>query len=191
MLKDRDLKYLIIILIIVGTALVARSGYFYAKGILAQYLLNDAWEESMRTKDVVKAWRWADTYPVARLSIPSLNYSKVVLEGINNESLAFGPAHLSLSSSPGEEGNIVIMGHRDSFFRELEDVKIGQTIKLESLSRVQSYTVSDIEVVSPEDTFIIQEASGERITLITCYPFDYIGAAPERYVVRGVSEVDI
>jgi sortase A len=191
MLKDRDLKYLIIILVIAGTALVARSGYFYAKGILAQYLLNDAWEESMRTKDVVKAWNWADTYPVARLSIPSLNYSKVVLEGINNESLAFGPAHLSLSSSPGEEGNIVIMGHRDSFFRELEDVKIGQTIKLESLSRVQSYTVSDIEVVSPEDTFIIQEASGERITLITCYPFDYIGAAPERYVVRGVSEVDI
>jgi sortase A len=191
MLKDRDLKYLIIILVIAGTALVARSGYFYTKGILAQYLLNDAWEESMRTKDVVKAWNWADTYPVARLSIPSLNYSKVVLEGINNESLAFGPAHLSLSSSPGEEGNIVIMGHRDSFFRELEDVKIGQTIKLESLSRVQSYTVSDIEVVSPEDTFIIQEASGERITLITCYPFDYIGAAPERYVVRGVSEVDI
>ena len=136
----------------------------------------------------MKAWRWADTYPVARLSIPSINFSGIVLEGTHNESLAFGPAHLSLSSSPGEEGNIVIMGHRDSFFRKLGEVKIGQTIELESLSRVQSYIVSDIEVVSPEDTFIIQETSGARITLITCYPFDYIGPAPKRYVVRGITE---
>lgn len=187
MVRDKYLTSLVSILVIVGTALVAHSGYFYAKGVVAQYLLDMAWEESMRTKEMVKAWNWADTYPVGRLRIPSMNYSRVVLEGINNESLAFGPAHLSLSSYPGEKGNIVIMGHRDSFFRDLKEIRIGERIELESMDSVQTYVVSKIDIVAPEDVFIIEESRGASITLITCYPFDYIGLAPERYVVRGIA----
>jgi sortase A len=191
MLRDRAVKYLIIMLVLSGTGLTAHSGYFYAKGILAQYLLNRAWEESRRNGKGVRAWSWADTYPVGRLRIPSLQYSQIVLEGINNESLAFGPAHLLLSSSPGEGGNIVIMGHRDSFFRRLAEVREGDMIELESLSRMRYYTVTDVRVIYPEDMWIIEETSGDVITLVTCYPFDFIGPAPQRYVVRGTGKEDI
>lgn len=73
----------------------------------------------------------------------------------------------------------------------MSSITTSRVILKETKGRVQSYSVSDIEVVSPEDTFKIQETSGTRITLITCYPFDYIGPAPKRYVVRGISEEDI
>lgn len=187
-MRGRVFKYLIVMLILYGTGMTAHSGYFYTKGMVAQYLLHRAWEEGRREGKGVKAWSWADTHPVGRLRIPSLQYSRIVLEGINDESLAFGPAHLLLSSSPGEGGNIVLMGHRDSFFRRLAEVREGDRIELESLSTVQYYTVNDLRIISPEDTWIIEETSEDVITLVTCYPFDFIGPAPKRYVVRGVSD---
>ncbi len=183
--KIVTLMYLIVIFVITGSGMVAHSGYFYAKGILAQFLLNQAWENSKRTKKFIKAWSWADTYPIGKLRIESIDLSGVVLEHAKNESLAFGPAHISASAWPGTDGNIAIAGHRDSFFRNLGQVKRGEVIELESMSTVQYYVVTDIKIISPENTHWIEDLPYDVITLITCYPFDYVGPAPKRYVVRG------
>jgi sortase A len=185
MLRDKIYAYLSIVLLFAGSLLVVKSGYFYAKGVLAQILLENTWAESKKTKKIIKAWSWADTYPVGRLSIPSINFSRVVLQGTNNESLAFGPGHISSSSKPGENGNIAIVGHRDSFFRKLGQINKGEIIKLESLSTVQTYIVNDIQITKPKNTEWIENSLDNVITLITCYPFDFVGSAPKRYIVRG------
>jgi sortase A len=185
MLRDKIYAYLSIFLFLAGALLVGKSGYFYAKGVLAQILLEHAWAESKKTKKIIKAWSWADMSPVGRLSIPSIDFSRVVLEGTNNESLAFGPGHISSSSKPGENGNIAIAAHRDSFFRKLGQINKGDLIKLESRSTVQTYIVTDIQIAAPENTYWIQNTAASAITLITCYPFDFVGPAPERYIVRG------
>lgn len=176
---------LIVTFVITGSGMIVHSGYFYAKGLLAQFLLNQTWERSKSTKQFIKAWSWADTYPVGKLRINAIDLSRVVLKDAKNESLAFGPAHISVSAQPGSNGNIAIAGHRDSFFRNLRRVKGGEIIELESMGSVQYFIVTDIEISEPEDTTWVDNSAGNVITLITCYPFDYIGPAPKRYIVRG------
>jgi sortase A len=185
MRKKKLIVCLIMASVISGSLMVARSGYFYAKGFLAQHLLNSAWELSKRSGRFVKPWSWADTWPVARLTIHSVGLSEVVLNNASRKSLSLGPAHVPVSAPPGSNGNIAIAGHRDSFFRTLEQVKKGDVIELESLSSVQYFRVNDMEIADPEDTHWVEKRNDDAITLVTCYPFDYIGPAPERYVVRG------
>ncbi len=185
MFRKKTHTYLALMFLFAGALLVTKSGYFYAKGALAQILLDHAWAKSRRTKEITKAWSWADTHPIGKLSIPSIHLSRVVLEYVNNGSLAFGPAHVSVSAEPGEHGNIAIAGHRDSFFKKLGQVKIGDKVELESLNTVQSFVVTDIQITKPEDTEWVEDSLNDVITLITCYPFDFAGPAPKRYVVRG------
>jgi sortase A len=181
----KQIKYLIVILILTGSALVAHSCYFYAKGALAQLLLDHAWEKAKETKKFVKAWGWADTWPVGKLNIKSIGLSKVVMNDADKRSLVFGPAHIPVTSRPGAHGNIAIAGHRDSFFRNLGLVKRGEVIELDSMRPVQYFIVTGTHITYPEDTRWIENTPEDTITLITCYPFDYVGPAPKRYVVRG------
>jgi sortase A len=185
MFKKKIMMCLIVVLVLTGYGMVAHSGYFYAKGLVAQVLLNQAWEKSKRGKKIVKAWSWADTYPIGKLSIRSIDLSRVVLKDARNKSLSFGPAHISVSSRPGSNGNIAIAGHRDSFFKNLRFVERGEVIELESMSSVQYFIVTDIQITDPENTRWAENTQDNVITLITCYPFDYDGPAPKRYVVRG------
>jgi sortase A len=177
---------LIVSSVITGSVMVAHSGYFYTKGLFAQFLLNNAWEKSKWSGQFVKPWNRADTWPVARLTINSIGLSRVVLKDARNTSLSFGPAHISVSARPGSNGNIAIAGHRDSFFRNLALVKRGDVIELESLNTVHYFEVSDMEIADPEDTHWVEHTDDNLITLVTCYPFDYIGPAPKRYIVRGM-----
>lgn len=185
MFRGKRYAHLSIVLIFVGALLVGKSVYFYARGVLAQIFLEHAWTESKKTHKFIRPWAWADTYPVGRLIIPSIDFSRIVLQGASNESLAFGPGHIAASSQPGEKGNIAIVGHRDNFFRDLRKVKKDEIIRLESLDTVQTYRVTDIQIASPQETSWIDDTSASVITLITCYPFEFVGLAPERYVVRG------
>jgi sortase A len=168
-----------------GALMAARSGYFYARGALAQFLLNTAWEKSRRSGRFIKPWSRADTWPVARLTIHSVGLSEVVLKDATRKSLSLGPAHVPVSAPPGSNGNIAIAGHRDSFFRNLDRIKKGDIIELESLRSVRFYKVDAMEITGPEDTHWVENTQENAITLVTCYPFDYIGPAPKRYVVRG------
>ena len=165
-----------------GLLVLTKPTYYYMKGICAQLMLERAWDLTKRTGHSSKAWSWADTLPVAKLEIPSIKLSQIVLDGEVNEALAFGPA---LIESSLESKNKVIAGHRDSFFKNLGSLKEGDIVELELLESNIKYRVTSTSITEPEDVRWLDSRSGESITLITCYPFNYIGDAPLRFIVTG------
>ena len=122
---------------------------------------------------------------VARLSIDRLNSEWVVLEGADPGELKRGPGHLVDSALPGSRGNCVIAGHRDTQFRVLRKVEIGEEISVEMGGRTYRYRVIDREVVPPTDTTSLDPTEKPTLTLVTCYPFYYVGPAPKRFVIRA------
>jgi sortase A len=122
---------------------------------------------------------------IAALSIPRIRLSAVVLHGSDTQTLRRGPGHLENTALPGEPGNVVIAGHRDSFFRPLRSIAAGDDIFLDtSLGRFH-YRVSWLRVVSAQDMSVVKPTHASVLTLITCYPFSLIGHAPDRFIVRA------
>lgn len=123
--------------------------------------------------------------PLGRLEIPRLKISAVVIEGSDDKSLKLGPGHVPGTALPGETGNIAIAGHRDTFFRPLKDVMPGDKIILTTPHGSTEYAVQYAEIVSPLDMDSLDPESGSDLTLITCYPFFYVGSAPDRFIVHA------
>src|SRR5262249_20348986 len=122
---------LIAIALIGAGALFAGHGLFIrAKAALAQVLLEQAWTTTLANHQPTKAWSWADTWPVARLTFPRLNESAIVLKEAGGEALAFGPAHVAASATPGENGTTVIAAHRDTHFSFIKNLKPGDEIDI-------------------------------------------------------------
>jgi sortase A len=121
---------------------------------------------------------------VARVEIPRLDLSAVVLEGTDAGVLRDGVGHLTGSSLPGEYGNVVFAGHRDSFFRALKDIRKGDVVRVTSERGTRRYSVDSTEIVSPSETQALRSTSESTLTLVTCYPFSFIGHAPQRFIVR-------
>ena len=115
------------------------------KGVCAQLMLEKAWKSTKRTGHSSKAWGWADTLPVAKLSISSIELNQIVLEGEINEALAFGPAIIESSL---ESKDKIIAGHRDSFFKSLENLKEGDIIELELLNLYPNAIIPNIIGIS-------------------------------------------
>ena len=124
-------------------------------------------------------------HALAVLEIPRLVLRVPVLEGTDELTLNRGVGHVKGTALPGECGNVGIAGHRDGFFRVLKDVTSGDTIRLVTLGETLGYTVEDIRVVEPEEIQVLAPTSTPVLTLVTCYPFYYVGNAPQRYVVRA------
>ena len=123
--------------------------------------------------------------PMAILRIERVKLEAPVLEGTDELTLNRGLGHIAGTGLPGEEGNIGIAGHRDGFFRVLKDVGRGDTIELLRLERKDIYIVDQIELVSPEDISVLRPRSAPSLTLVTCYPFYFIGSAPQRFIVHA------
>jgi sortase A len=123
--------------------------------------------------------------PLAVLRIPKLQLEVAVLNGTDELSLNRGVGHISGTAYPGEEGNIGVAGHRDGFFRGLKDIKPGDIIELQSLNRSDEYRVERIVIVGPKDVSVLQPKPAPSLTLVTCYPFYFIGSAPQRYIVEA------
>lgn len=121
---------------------------------------------------------------VAKLIIPRLNVELYVVEGTDEGDLRRGPGHLMGSAMPGEQGNCVIAGHRDTHFRILQQIRSGDRVILETDKGRFVYRVKHLAVVSPTNTASLAPARGV-LHLITCYPFYYLGSAPERFVVEA------
>jgi len=128
---------------------------------------------------------------IANLSIPRVQLSAVVLNGSDSQTLRRGPAHLEHTALPGESGNVVIAGHRDSFFRPLRNVQMGDDIFLDTPNGRFHYRVTSIYVVNPHDLSVLEPTHSATLTLITCYPFWVFGNASDRFIVRaaGVDEL--
>jgi sortase A len=121
--------------------------------------------------------------PLALLRIPKVNLEVPVLEGSGALVLNRGVGHIVGTAHPGEFGNIGIAGHRDSFFRVLQHVDVGDRIDLQTPAQVFHYQVSRITIVDPMDVTVLRPQPNPSLTLITCYPFHFLGSAPKRYVV--------
>ena len=124
--------------------------------------------------------------PVFRLSIPRHNARFTVVEGTTTTALREGPGPLEGSALPGQPGNVVVAGHRDTHFLALKNVLIGDEIRIASEGAEYLYRVVDVRVVSPRDTSVLRPQARDALTLITCYPFRFTGPAPDRYVVRAL-----
>ena len=124
--------------------------------------------------------------PLARLSIPSVGLSAMVVEGTDEASLIRGVGHIAGTARPGEDGNVGLAGHRDSFFRRLSKVTENQEIVLSTATGGDvRYVVRAIDIVPPERLDVLAPTTRSTLTLVTCYPFYFIGPAPMRYVVRA------
>lgn len=158
--------------------------YLKGKAILAQHLLLRAWEKTADLGTPVKPWPWADTWPIARLQVERLGIDCIVLEGDSGEVLAFGPGHISASARPAAAGNCVLVGHRDTTFRFLEDIEKGDILTLRTFrEHERSYKVVST-MVKESSEVLLKESVTPWLTLITCYPFGALqSGGNERFVV--------
>jgi sortase A len=129
------------------------------------------------------AWGPGEGDILGRLEIPQLDLSVMVLQGTEEKTLAAGAGHITESPLPGVSGNIAIAAHRDTFFRNLKDIQINDEIRLSTLNRTYDYRVRATAVVDPEDTQVVSFHGEDELTLITCYPFYFVGTAPKRFIV--------
>jgi LPXTG-site transpeptidase (sortase) family protein len=122
---------------------------------------------------------------IARLTIPDLGIAAMVVNGVSNDDLRLGPGHIPGTALPGRSGNVGIAGHRDTVFRPLRSIRKDQVILLTTLHRQDRYRVVWTAIVSPKDTSALRRSIRDSLTLVTCYPFDFIGPAPKRFIVRA------
>lgn|SRR5262245_37476616 len=122
---------------------------------------------------------------IGRIDIPSLQISTPVLEGTDDETLRRGSGHIEDTPFPGEPGNIGIAGHRDTIFRPLERVKIGDELLLTTAGRVYRYRIVKTSIVMPEEVSVLDPTERPALTLVTCYPFWFVGHAPRRFIVSA------
>ncbi len=184
--RRQIIRAICVVLVLTGLMLWSQSAYILAKAWLGQTLIADAWQEAQQSGLNEKPWPWADTWPVARLQIPSHGINQFVLSGDSGQALAFGPGHTSLSALPGQSGTVLISGHRDTHFDFLKGLIVGDSVFLENPDhRTYQYTVSATYIV-PEDQLIAANPDSSRLLLVTCWPFDGVaGKARFRYVVEA------
>ena len=187
-MRPRIMPVIGLLVMLLGLGWLAQGAYIQAKAVLAQHLLQSAWQQTLRGQARVKPWAWADTWPVARLTMPSRQVDLIVLEGASGSSLAFAPGHLHGTPAPGSSGFSVISAHRDTHFAFLQHVQSGETLTIQTAggdSRI--YQVTATEVVDADAAVIPLYSPLRGLVLTTCYPFDDLGRnSNQRYLVYAV-----
>jgi len=181
-------QLLVLLLALGGLQQLASAGLIQAKAWLAPILIEWAWETSLyQGGSPVKPWPWADTWPVARLRALGGDIDLIVLAGGSGRTLAFGPGHLSASALPGQPGNAVIAGHRDTHFGFLQRLAVGEPLAVETVNgRSHLYQVVHIDVVDARRSSLLLDTEDSVVSLVTCYPFDALEpGGPMRYVVTA------
>ena len=165
---------------------LAGAGWIEAKAAVAQVLLRQAWARSLETHAPARPWPWADTVPVARLTVPRLDVDQIVLSGASGRTLAFGPALSPAGASPGQAGSAVISGHRDTHFGFLRELGVGDRIWLEAADGRHAYVVESAAVVDTHNTRLPIGGEEALLALVTCWPFDaVVPGGPLRYLVTA------
>ena len=178
------------LLLIAGLLCWGNTAWIAGKALLAQLLIESAWSTTLSEGHAVKPWPWADTWPVAAMEFPTQNETLFALAGSTGTSLAFGPGHLDGTALPEERGTKVFSAHRDTHFRFLEKVTIGEIFHLQSNNGLwQSYRVTKKTVVDSTKTQWMIDQNRNEVHLITCYPFDSVALNPTRRFVVIASQV--
>jgi sortase A len=138
----------------------------------------------------ILAWREsqndASPPPLAVLRIARLGIEAPVLEGTSDWTLNRGVGHIEDTAVPGTDGNVGIAGHRDGFFRALKDINTGDLLEIETRAGVAQYRIERSWIVDPDDVSVLDPTPAPAVTLVTCYPFYFVGSAPQRFIVRAV-----
>ncbi|MCP3393209.1 class GN sortase [Bradyrhizobium sp. CCGB12] len=175
-----------LLLALIGLILFGDGAYTHAKAWLAQVLLERAFDRSVATGRMVKPWSWADTWPVARIEVKRIGASAIALDGASGQALAFGPGHIHQTVDAGERGIAVYAGHRDTHFRFLQNVAIGDVIDVtRSDGKHFRYRADSSAVVRFDASGIDPKAQDFELVLTTCWPFDAVTSGPERYVLHA------
>jgi len=177
------------LLLLAAAGLAGQALWLQAKAALAQQLIARAWEQSLQSGQPVKPWRWADTWPVARLTEPGGRHHHV-LASVSGQALAFGPGHHPASGRPGEAATVLLAGHQDSHFAFLQHLRPGDLLRLQDArGTVHVYRVRVQEVVDSSRQAMHFQQSLAELRLVTCYPFASLqSGGPLRYVVSASLE---
>jgi sortase A len=203
MLRSRLLQFGEGALWVLGlTGLVGWSAFQIGAGIDTRHALRQfaaarsgapvagAPDQSLWSPERIAAWRTAlgepASAPLAVLRIPKIRLEVPVLPGTDDRTLDRAVGHIDDTAAVGADGNAGVAGHRDGFFRGLKDISPGDAIELDTLDGQQLYRVERTWVVDPEDVSVLDPTPSRALTLVTCYPFYYVGPAPQRFIVRAV-----
>lgn len=138
-----------------------------------------------REAEVVSSRRAASPGLIGRIDIPRLGISAIVSKGVDDRTLRRAVGHVPGTALPGDAGNSALAAHRDTFFGPLQWARTGDRIRVRTPDGDVSYVVSDTRVVEPTDLSVLEPTTDQTLTLITCYPFSYVGPAPQRFIVRA------
>jgi sortase A len=175
-----------IVLAITGGVLFGQGIYIHAKAMLAQVLLERAFAETIAIGHPVKPWPWADTWPEARITVTRIGASAIALAGSSGQALAFGPGHVERTADAGESGIAVYAAHRDTHFRFLKDIAIGDEIDVTRRDgKTFRYRADGSSVVRFDQSGIDPFTTGRELVLTTCWPFDAIAHGPMRYALHA------
>ena len=144
-----------------------------------------AFDESVTANKRAQQEIASGNIPLGRIEIASIGLSAMIEEGTSNRALQRGVGHIIGTALLGKSGNVGLAAHRDTFFRKLRDIQAGDDIKLTTLNGSVMYRVELISIVEPEDSRVLSDSGENILTLVTCYPFSYIGPAPKRFIVRA------
>lgn len=166
---------------------LGQGAWIPAKAWMAQEMMQRAWRRAEAGQTAPAPWPWADTWPVARLSARGGDVDLIVLAGGSGRTLAFGPGHMNASVLPGEPGNSIIAGHRDTHFRFLQHLATGETLRIERPGgRGHLFRVVGIDVLDARRGSILLDTNIPTLSLVTCYPFDAANpGGPLRFVVTA------
>ncbi|MBZ5493890.1 MAG: class D sortase [Acidobacteriia bacterium] len=170
-------------LVVIGVVLLGYVAGQYWGMYRSQKNLEAEWQRQAATVSVPGKAPVSPDQLLTRLEIPKIQMDAIVVEGASRRELSEGPGHMKQTAQPGETGNAVITGHRDTFFRHIYELNKGDQIQVRRSGRVFTYQVTGKRIVMPEDISVIKPTNDPQLTLITCYPTYYIGPAPKRLVV--------
>lgn len=170
-------------LVVIGIVLLGYVAGEYFGMYRSQKNLEAEWQRQAATVSAPGAPAISPDQMLTRLEIPKIQVDSIVVEGASRRDLSEGPGHMKQTAQPGEIGNAVITGHRDTFFRHIYELNKGDQIQVRRSGRLFTYEVTGRRIVMPEDISVIKPTTDSQLTLITCYPTYYIGPAPKRLVV--------
>jgi sortase A len=180
------------LLFLIGICCLGYYAYVYAEARLYQSFEDKQLDEILASRgassaDGVKILRArpAQGAAMGRIEIPRLGVSAVVRAGSDARTLRLAVGYIPGTALPGEAGNVGLAGHRDTFFRRLRDIRPDDEIRITTPEGVFRYVVQRTNVVKPTDVWVLDPTSYPALTLVTCYPFSYIGSAPQRFIVRA------
>jgi sortase A len=177
------------VLLIIGILALSYVGYALLDAWLYQAEQARRFERELKETNLPRAESSgiavSEGSPLGRIKISAVGLTTMILEGTEEGTLRRAVGHIRGTPLPGQRGNVALAGHRDTFFRGLRDIRVNDEITLTTLTGSYNYRVDSTTVVKPEETGVLKDDGADTLTLVTCYPFNFVGSAPKRFIVRA------